>query len=423
MSTLQDIAQNILSLDRLQDNGVPTASIAILKDGKIESHVLTSGFENADTVYQAASISKAICALGVAKLVDDGKLSYDTKVVDHLSPGLVDSIVGESAEARELMQHVTVKMLVSHTSGLSQHGFPGYGGEPASPEDIIRGKHPANTPRMRFISFPSSQCSYSGGGFLILQLMLEKILSKPFPEIMQEVVLTPLCMSRSWYGLELPASETNFARAYSTAYTAAEVERGYNVLPELAAAGLWTTPTDLLKAVSAIQESLYTAAGFLKRETVQLMLTKVYSNNSLGTVGLGWWINDVGFGHGGDNWPGYNASLVGFHDGVNGSRVTGGGDMPRNGIAIMTNSVLGHETCVKQTLGAVMYSLGWSGSKGKDGDIWLPNARDVFVPYSAPASTTIDEHWEEWTGKWEGGWEVVQQADGDPALKFGEFAP
>lgn len=415
MPQLQDIAKDMFSLSRLQDNGVPTASIAVLNDGKIDTHVLTSGREDNETVYQAASISKAICALAVAKLVDDGKLSYETKVVDHLDAELVDVIVGKDQRMRELMQHVTIKMLLSHTSGLSQHGFPGYGSDAIpSPQDTIAGKFPANTPRIRFDSFPGSQCSYSGGGFTVLQLMLEKITRMPFAELMQQTLLRPLGMIRSWYG-DLTPGETNFAKAYLTAQTPAEVARGYNILPELAAAGLWTTPSDLLRAVSAIQESLYTNSGFLKQETARNMLTRVASGDSLGVVGLGWWINDVGYGHGGDNYPGYNAYLMGFHAGA-------GDGSPRTGVAIMVNSELGHPTCVKQILAAIMYAEGWGGSTVKE-DLWLPHARDGFVPYPAPASAVVEEGWQAWRGKWDGDWEIVEKGNGSPALKFRDFAP
>lgn len=408
MPPLQDIAQDLFSLSRLHDDGVPTASVAVLDNGDIDAHVLTSGPENPETVYQAASISKAICALGVAKLVDEGTLEYETKVVDHLDAGLVDVIVGDDARANEFMKHVTIKMLLSHTSGLSQHGFPGYAGDDVPSADaIIAGRLPSNTPRMRFDSFPGAQCSYSGGGYVVLQLMLERITSMGFAELMQKVVLQPLGMTRSWYG-DLSPDETNFARAYFTAVAPAAAKRGYHIQPELAAAGLWTTPSDLLKAVSAIQQSLDTGTGFLKQETAKLMLTQ--AGTTWGIVGLGWCINDVGFGHGGDNEPGYNAYVMGFH----------GAGQPRSGIAIMTNSGLGHRTCVRQIVAGTMYKQGWSGSVKKD-DLWLPSVSDKFVPYSAPASTGVDEGWRRWEGKWEGGWEIVEQS-GSPALKFEEFA-
>jgi len=98
-------------------DGVPSASIAILEDGKISAAVVTNGHEDTDTVYQACSISKAITAFAVAKLVDEGQFTYDTRVAKHLPQSVVDCIVAPATV--HLMQHVTVRMLVSHTSGLS----------------------------------------------------------------------------------------------------------------------------------------------------------------------------------------------------------------------------------------------------------------------------------------------------------------
>lgn len=241
--------------------------------------------------------------------------------------------------------------------------------------------------------------------------MVEKITCMSFVELMHRTVLGPLNMTRSWYGA-LPHGETNFARAFLTTQTPAEVERGYNILPELVAAGLWTTPTDLLKAISAIQDSLYSdTGGFLKQETAKLMLTKVSDVGWAGDVGMGWWFNDVAFGHGGDNDPGYCCWVGGLYGNDD------SGAQSRNGIAIMTNSALGHEMCVRQTIAAIMYAQGWSGGSGKDGAVWLPHVRDAFIPYPAPASIAVDESWKAWKGNWEGGWEILEQ-DGVPVLKF-----
>jgi CubicO group peptidase (beta-lactamase class C family) len=101
-------------------DGIPTASIAMLDDGEISAHVITNGKENSETVYQACSISKAITALAVAKLVDQGLLSYETKVLNHLAQSTVDCLV--DSKTSHLMKHITVGMLLSHISGLSQGG-------------------------------------------------------------------------------------------------------------------------------------------------------------------------------------------------------------------------------------------------------------------------------------------------------------
>ena len=138
MGVLQDLDKHILSIEKLKADGIPSAFLAILEHGKISAHIITDGNENVDTLYQAASISKPITALAVAKLVDEGRISYDTKAVDHLSQTVIDCVV--EMETAHLMQHVTVGMLLSHTSGLSQHGFDGYVGTPPTAEDVLSGK-------------------------------------------------------------------------------------------------------------------------------------------------------------------------------------------------------------------------------------------------------------------------------------------
>lgn len=93
MGVLQDLEKLVLPVDRLNTDGIPSASLAILEDGKVSAHVITSGPENVDTVYQAASISKAITAVAIAKLVDDGHISYETKAVDHLNETTIACVV------------------------------------------------------------------------------------------------------------------------------------------------------------------------------------------------------------------------------------------------------------------------------------------------------------------------------------------
>ena len=414
MGVLQDLENLIVPAEKLELDGVPSASIAILEDGNISAHVITKGNENIDSVYQACSISKAITALAVAKLVDQGRVSYDTKVVDHLSQSTIDCIV-EPSNAH-LMNEVTVGMLLSHTAGLSQGGFPGYTGELPVAKDVLSGKHPSNTPKMYFLSFPGAQFSYSGGGYTVLQLVLEHVMGVSFPDIMREVVLQPLGMDRSCYG-DLPVGEENYTKAHYTGYTQAEA--GYHRFCELAAAGLWTTPTDLLKAISAIQNPLYTNAGFLKQETAKTMLTPVTGTPSFGDMGLGWMVSDACFAHAGTNWPGYNAYVFGFH-GTSlcaGLDVAGSDGTTKNGIAVMTNSVLGHDVAIKQIVSAIFYLKGWTRFEN------LPAyfGKDDYVPYAAPQGTEIGEAWRQWIGKWRDEWEIVDQ--NGPAVVSKSFAP
>lgn len=93
MEVLQDLMSKIVTAQRLNDDGVSSASIALLDStGQPDATVITNGNENTETLYQACSISKAITALGVAKLIDDGKLSYDTKVIDYIPKAIISTL-------------------------------------------------------------------------------------------------------------------------------------------------------------------------------------------------------------------------------------------------------------------------------------------------------------------------------------------
>ena len=323
MGVLQDLEKLILPVERLNLDGIPSASLAILEDGKISAHVITKDRENEDTAYQACSISKPITALAVARLVDQGRISYETKIVDHLNQSTIDCIV--EPKTTHLMQHVTINILLSHTSGLSQHGFYGYAGNLPSAEDVLAGRHPSNTPKARFYFFPGAQFIYSGAGYILLQLLLESVMDMPFPDLMKHLVLDPLGMTRSWYG-DLPPDEMNFAHAHYTAYK--EADPSYNYFVELAAAGVWTTPTDLLRGVSVVQDSLYTDSGFLKQATAKKMLTQVSEVLPDSGMALGWGVTDSFFAHGGSSLLGFETYFLGFHGGVVNSSQTENGHRP-----------------------------------------------------------------------------------------------
>nr|OQO19973.1 hypothetical protein B0A51_15746 [Rachicladosporium sp. CCFEE 5018] len=406
MPQLQDLA-SIVPLALLQAAGVPSASIAVLSGGTVETHVLTKSSEDTETIYQSCSISKAITGIAVAKLIDQGRLTYDTLISDHLPARVLDLITTD--KTRPILSAVTVGTIVSHTSGLSQGGFSGYVGEVPTVEQILAGTAPANTPQIHFNSFPGAQFAYSGGGWTVLQLLLENLVSKPFAEIMQELVLGPLKMTRSHYG-PLPKGETNYAKAHLTAEV--EARAPYHELPELAAAGLWTTPSDLLKAIAAIQHSLVSDDGFLTRATAQKLLTPIMNAGAgRGDIAHGFFVTDATFGHSGGNDPGYRTYFMGSH---------GSTSLPSDiGIAIFTNSVIGFEA-IEKLLPAIFHLKGRPYQKVLCG--YSPV--EAYVPYalnSSLQSKDAESTWKTWEGQWDGGWNIVsaKAADGErPTLAF-----
>lgn len=406
---------SILSPASLIDAGVPTASTAMLSEEKVSTHVITSGSEDEDTLYQACSISKAITALAVAKLIDQGHLTYDTKVADHLPQNMTDLIADE--KTKHIFRYITVGHLLSHTSGLSQHGFPGYDerGDFPMASNVLAGTPPSNTPRVHFTSLPGAQFSYSGGGFVVLQLFLEALLKKPFTSIMRETVLKPLDMSRSFFG-PIPEEEANYTSPYLTGHLKAP--SGPFRFIELAAAGLWTTPSDLIKAIAAVQNSLESTQGtFLTTQAACHMLQPVHHVSGATDIAHGWFVTDVAFGHSGGNDPGYCCYALGFRpDRRFGSREPSmvGKAPPRGALAVMTNGPYSNQSGWR-VVSAVFYLQNWPRLASLPGGMVDGQWRAVALP----GGSKISELWKGWIGLWQDGWRVTLGTDNRPAMSFG----
>ena len=336
--------------------GSSSTSIGILDDEEISSHCIATEGHNQDTLFQACSISKPVACVSAAILVQRGKLSFDDKIVALLPRSVMEVL--ETPSTKHLLGEITIRMLMSHTSGLSQHAFPGYTSNIPSPLDVLAGKGGINTKHVHLEGLPGHRFSYSGGGMTVLQLILEHITNQAFPDLVRELVLDPLGMHRSFYAVP---QEENYAIAQYTGFTACEVP--YRANPEQAAAGLWTTPTDLLKLVRALQSSLKVNdhTGLLHKEVAQEMLTEIS-----GTMAMGWFAPrepGIAFGHGGSNEPGWRCFLVGYANLDFGAAKDWNADVSildtDCGIAVMTNSAAGTDICFK-VVNAIAYIKGWS---------------------------------------------------------------
>ncbi|KAF7537380.1 hypothetical protein G7054_g3771 [Neopestalotiopsis clavispora] len=258
---------------------------------------------------------------------------------------------------------------------------------------------------------PEEVWQYSGGGFVLLQIALEKLTSIRYPQLMQELVLQPLEMHDSCYGT--PEEGVDLSEAYLTGVTKSSVPWHY--FPELAAAGLWTTPGDLCKAVLALQRSLIgTENAFLKQETAKGMLTEVDSN----VMSLGWVApKDPGtyFGHGGANDPGYRCVLMGIADLLGQHEEFPNAEC---GIAIMTNSAYGIESAYT-ALQTIKYLKGWREAS-------TVSANTPFVAPLAVIKHEVRGKWEEWIGKWSNdteSWTIEAGIDGQPQAQWRDKPP
>ena len=292
--------------DRMERYRIPALSIAAVDDGEI---AWAAGYgAQATTLFQAASISKAVAAVGVLALVEQGVLHLD----DDVNAQLRSWRLPESAFTTG--QPVTLRHLLSHTAGLTVPGFPGYSVGAAVPSvpDLLSGRGGSATPAVESFAVPGTVSQYSGGGSTIVQQLVCDVTGRPFAEVMHELVLGPFGMVDSAYEQPLaPARQRRAAVAYDD--HARPVPGGFHVYPELQAAGLWTTAVDLARWLIGVQQILRgDRSGPISTETARLMVTPVLAD---GAFGLGPELGGVGalrrFGHSGRN-EGFNSQADGL---------------------------------------------------------------------------------------------------------------
>src|ERR1035438_7595200 len=218
-------------------------------------------------------------------------------------------------------EKVTLRRLLSHNAGLTVHGFPGYAQGAAMPAlvQLLDGKPPANTAAVRVTKAPGSGFSYSGGGYEVMQLLLEDVTGRRFEDLARELILDPLGMKLSAY--EQPLGEER-ARNAASAYggDGKAIAGRWHAYPGRTAAGLGTTPSELARGGMEIQKPGKT----LKAETVKTMLTKSPGDYGLG-IGLGETAGRASFSHGGAN-EGYRCQYFAYRDSGEGAIVMTNGD-------------------------------------------------------------------------------------------------
>lgn len=295
--------------DRLAHYHTPGVSIAVINDFEIEwaqgwgvCDARSKNKVTTKTLFQAGSISKPIFALGVMRLAQEGQLSLDEDIHHYLSAWRVPANAG-------WQPRITLRQLLSHTAGLTVHGFPGYQASEMLPTvtQILNGEFPANTAKVEVNILPGTQFRYSGGGTTVAQQVLVDTLKKPFPQIMRELVLGPLGLTNSTYEQPLPKG---WAKEAATAHPwkGIPLKGKFHTYPEMAAAGLWTTATDLAKVGVELLKVFHERKepALLTKETIEAMLLPQLDHQKVGEgdfVGLGFFCKDKDdgfqFGHGG----------------------------------------------------------------------------------------------------------------------------
>ncbi|MEY4173691.1 MAG: FmtA-like protein, partial [Actinomycetota bacterium] len=313
-------------VERMDRYCVPGTAVAVVDEGEI---AWAAGYGvrgpsgaavDEHTLFQAASISKAVAAVAVLALVEHGALDLDADVNTRLRRFRLP------ASEHTATAPVTLRHLLSHTAGLSVPGFPGYAVGEVVPDAIgVLTGQGANTPAVESFAAPGTVAQYSGGGTTIVQVLVEDVTGRAFPEVMHDLVLRPFGMLSSTF--EQPLSHgraSGAALAHGT--TGRPLTGGFHVYPELQAAGLWSTATDLARWAISVQRLLAgDAGGPISPSTARLMVTPV----GLGPFGLGPELSGEGslgrFGHGGAN-QGYKSQVDGLLDGSSGAVVLTNGE-------------------------------------------------------------------------------------------------
>jgi CubicO group peptidase (beta-lactamase class C family) len=269
-----------------------------------------------DTLFQAASISKPVTALAVLRLMQAGKLDLDVDVNRYLKSWKVPPTDDGKA--------ITLRELLSHTAGLTLHGFRGYAqGQPIPTlPQVLDGEKPANTPAIARFAPPGTVWRYSGGGYVIIQQLLQDVTGQAFPDLMQSLVLRPIGMTHSTFSQPLPiALKSAAATPYGS--DGRPLPDGALVYPEMAPAGLWTTPSDLARYVIAVQDALAgKSSRIISQATAREYLKEVLGGWGLG-LGVGGTSEHRWFGHSGTN-DGFQSQLFAYDSG--------------DGVVVMSNS-------------------------------------------------------------------------------------
>ena len=267
----------LLRMKRLK---VPGVSVALIRHGRL-AWARGWGVRDASTCapvtprtrFQAASISKMVTALVALRLVDEGRLDLDGDVNAKLRRWRIPAVRGYPA--------VTLRQLLGHRAGVGVAGFMGYSAGTPLPDllQILAGSPPANNPPIRLEARPGSGFNYSGGGYQIVQALIEDVTKRPFAEVAKREVLAPLGMSSSSFSQPLAASQAANA---SSGHDRGNPFRGrVYVYPELAAAGLWTTPSDLARLLIDVRAATTERGHILRPEMAATVLSPL--GNDWGT--------------------------------------------------------------------------------------------------------------------------------------------
>ncbi len=352
--TVGDVMPRYRLAERMKYYGVPGVAVGIIKNGKL---AYVKGFGilqegggepvNGDTLFSAGSVSKIATAALILKMHADGEIDIDSDISQYLKSWNMPVFGGEMPDP------ITLRMILSHTAGLSLHGFRDVqpGEDMPSVYDTLNGV--GDEAGLEILFQPGTRYKYSGGGYTLAQLIVSDTQGVTFPDAAKQWLFSATGMVRSSFANPLPQDTGNIAKAHNHKGEPTALPRGYEAMPEMAASGLWTSANDLGELVAALIQSYRSEDGFLPQNLATDMMTKVAPSEH----GLAPRMEGIGqnrfFHHAGSN-DSYRTWIEGH---------LGTGD----GLVVLTNGARGNELFI-EIRNAVADSLSWGINK----PVYLP---------------------------------------------------
>ncbi|MEM9821671.1 MAG: serine hydrolase domain-containing protein [Bacteroidota bacterium] len=279
--------QDLKIEDRMKALNVPGLSLSYFKQGKVQwvasfGTLVHSGQAPVTkaALFQAASISKPVVAIGALQLVERGHWALDAPINQYLTQWILPE--NQLTQKRP----VTLRHLLSHSSGIQLSGFDGYSAGATLPNlvDILDGTGPANSAPVRVSIVPGSQTQYAGGGYLVIQQLMEESVKGGFKAYMSEHVLKAAGMHNSFFAQPLPDHLGSFA-AVGHLGDGTAIPGKWHIYPELAAAGLWTTSFDLALLITSILRAYHGSNDeLLSPELAKELLSQQNHSWGLGVI-------------------------------------------------------------------------------------------------------------------------------------------
>ena len=365
-----ELGQKANIVDRMGHYGVPGLLVAVIHEGEIAWDraygVTEAGGDKpvtSQTMFQAASISKPVTAAATLAISQDGSLVLDEDINQWLSSWRVPE--NEFSVGRD----ITLREVLSHTAGFTGNsGVDGYEPGAAVPTitQALNGEPPATTPPVQ-VGNPGGTQGYSGSGYAVLQQLLIDVSGEPFAEFMHETVFLPLRMNHSTF-VQYPAP-AGIAKGHHAG--GEPITGGYRVYSGEAAAGLWTTASDLAKFAISIQDA---SAGesqfFLSQEKAQGMV-RPHLSECYRCWGLGFEI----VGEGPKRWFTHDGINVGFDSKLIANVTTG------DGAVVMTNGSLSYGL-IYEILDSIATEYEWPDYpiKGQTASVSIPQGALDSIP-------------------------------------------